>query len=156
MDFAPTGTHFAAGSRDCTVRIWDVSQTTKSISQEMFHTKRMAKVFSVKYSTDSNYILSGSEDAIVRVWKVDPSKPIRPLRGAEKNSFNYMRSLKEKFATFKEVKSISNQRNTPRHIRKTMLRKKRMQIKEAVKDMSRIKSDNLKPLAKRKVVQSLK
>ncbi|CUG40778.1 WD40 repeat-containing protein, putative [Bodo saltans] len=156
VDFAPTGTHFCAGSQDNTVRVWELSQTTKSTSQELFHTKRMAKVFSVKWSLDNNYIFSGSEDANVRIWKADASRPIRPLRGAEKNSFNYLRALRDKYSNFQEVRKITNQRNTPKFIRKTALRKKRIQLREAVKEMSRTKSDNLKPLAKRKVVQSIK
>jgi WD repeat and SOF domain-containing protein 1 len=156
VDFCPTGTHFVAGSQDNTVRVWELTQTTKSTSQELFHTKRMAKVFSVKWSLDNQYIFSGSEDAIVRIWKADASKPIRPLRGAEKNTFNYMRSLRDKYNVFPEVRRITNQRNTPKFIRKTSLRKKRIQLKDAVKEMSRTKSDNLKPLSKRKVIQSIK
>ena len=156
VDFSPTGTHFVAGSQDSTVRIWDIKQTTKSNSQEMFHTKRMAKVFSVKWSLDNNYVFSGSEDAILRVWKADASKPIRPLRGAEKNQFNYMRALRDKYKGFDEVRRITNQRNTPKFIRNTSRRKNKIQIRDAIKEMSRTKTDNLKPLAKRKVVQSLK
>lgn len=155
VDFAPTGKSFTAGSYDSTVRLWDVGQHTKSTSRDMFHTKRMAKVFSVAWSLDNNYILSGSEDAMLRVWKADPSKPIRPLVGAEKNTFNYMRSLRDKYAGFTEVRKIVAQRNTPKVIRKTLLRKKRIQVREAMKEMSVKKTDNLKPLSKRKVVQSL-
>lgn len=150
VDFSPTGTMFAAGSQDSTLRIWDLHQATKSDSMEMFHTKRMAKVFSVKWSPDSNYLYSGSEDAILRVWKADSSKPIRPLRGAEKHTFNYLRSLKNKYSNFLEVRRISNQRNTPKYIKRTAQRVRKSERREAVKEMSRIKSDNLKPLTKRK------
>lgn len=156
VDFSPTGTHFCAGSMDSSVRTWSLTQHTKSDSEDMFHTKRMAKVLSVKWSIDNNYILSGSEDAIVRVWKADPSKPIRPLRGAEKNNFEYMRSLKDKYASFQEVRRIVRQRNTPKHILRTQQKSKRIQIRDAVKEMARKHSDNLLPLSKRKVVQSLK
>lgn len=150
VDFSPTGTMFAAGGQDSTVRMWDVHQTTKSDSLEMFHTKRMAKVFSVKWSPDSSYIFSGSEDAVLRVWKSDSSKPIRPLRGPEKHNFNYMRTLKNKYSSFLEVRRISNQRNAPKYIKRTALRVKKAEKREAVKEMSRRKSDNLMPLAKRK------
>eukprot|EP00796_Vickermania_ingenoplastis_P005402 gene5402-3889_t len=150
VDFSPTGAMFAAGGQDSTVRMWDLHQTTKSDSLEMFHTKRMAKVFAVKWSPDSNYIYSGSEDAILRVWKSDSSKPIRPLRGPEKHSFNYMRTLKDKYSNFIEVRRISNQRNAPKYIKRTAQRTKKAEKREAIKEMSRIKSDNLKPLTKRK------
>lgn len=150
VDFSPTGTMFAAGSHDATIRLWDIHQTSKSDSIEMFHTKRMAKVFAVKWSPDNNYVYSGSEDAILRVWKSDASKPIRPLRGPEKHSFNYMRSLKNKYSNFLEVKRISKQRNAPKAILRTSQRIKKAEKREAVKEMSRIRSNNLKPLAKRK------
>ncbi|KAG5466974.1 hypothetical protein LSCM1_01152 [Leishmania martiniquensis] len=150
VDFSPTGTMFAAGSQDATLRIWDLHQTTKSDSIEMFHTKRMAGVYAVKWSPDNNYIYTGSEDAVLRVWKSDASKPIRPLRGPEKHTFNYMRSLKNKYANFVEVKRISNQRNAPKAILRTSRRIKKAEKREAVKEMSRIHGDNVKPLAKRK------
>ena len=156
VDFCPTGKEFAAGSTDCTVRTWSLNQQTKSTSQEMFHTKRMAKIYCVAWSLDNTYIFSGSEDANLRIWKADSSKPIRPLRGCELNSFNYLRSLKDKYKLFPEVKRIVSQRNTPKAIRKVQLRRKKIQIRQAVKEMSLKKSDNLVPLAKRKVVQSLK
>ncbi|CBH14595.1 WD40 repeat protein, predicted [Trypanosoma brucei gambiense DAL972] len=156
VDFCPTGKKFAAGSLDFTLRIWDIHQTTKSNSIEMFHTKRMAKVFSVKWSPDSRYLYSGSEDAILRIWKADASKPIRPLRGPEKNTFNYMRSLKDKYSGFVEVRRITNQRNTPKAIRSAQRRSKKAEKREMVKEASRRKSDDIKPLAKRKVYQYLK
>lgn len=150
VDFAPTGNAFVAASTDCTLRIWDVNQTTKSTSAEMFHTKRMAKVFSVKWSPDNAYIYSGSEDAVLRVWKPDASAPIRPLRGPEKHNFHYMRALKKKYANFVEVKRITNQRNTPKHIMRTAKRVQKTEKRELLKDMARRKSDYTKPLAKRK------
>ncbi|RNF16463.1 Sof1-like protein [Trypanosoma conorhini] len=156
VDFCPTGKKFVAGSLDSTLRMWDIHQTTKSNSIEMYHTKRMAKVFSVKWSPDSSYIYSGSEDAILRVWKADASKPIRPLRGPERNSFNYMRSLKDKYSGFVEVKRISNQRNTPKAISRTQRRAKKAEKREFIKEVSRRKHDDIKPFAQRKVYQSLK
>lgn len=150
VDFAPTGNMFVAGSHDATLRIWDINQVTKSDSVEMFHTKRMAKVFAVKWSPDNNYIYSGSEDAILRVWKADASKPIRPLRGPEKHSFHYMRSLKDRYGQFVEVKRITGQRNTPKAILRTSRRAKKVERREVVKEMARTRSDDTKPLAKRK------
>ncbi|KAG8343966.1 putative WD40 repeat protein [Trypanosoma vivax] len=156
VDFCPTGRKFVAGSLDFTIRMWDIHQTTKSNSVDMFHTKRMAKVFSVKWSLDSRFLYSGSEDAILRVWKADSSRPIRPLRGPEKNTFNYMRSLKDKYSNFVEVKRICNQRNTPKFISKTQQRIRRAGKRELMKEASRKRSDDIKSLARRRVYQYLK
>jgi WD repeat and SOF domain-containing protein 1 len=156
IDFCPTGQSFAAGSQDCTVRKWDIDQSIKSTSTDMFHTKRMAKIASVRFCLDNNYIFTGSEDAIVRVWKSDASKPIRPFRGPEEAQFNYMRSLRDRYRSFEEVRKIVGQRNTPKAIKKMQLKKKSMQTREQVKEMSRRKSTDIKPLAKKKSVQILK
>ncbi len=39
-------------------------------SKEVFHTKRMQRVFSVRFSGDGSYVFSGSDDMNVRIWKV--------------------------------------------------------------------------------------
>ncbi|CCW68900.1 unnamed protein product [Phytomonas sp. Hart1] len=151
VDFSPAGNMFAAGSQDYTIRIWDINQIVKSDSLEMFHTKRMARVSCVKWSPDNNYIFSGSEDAVLRVWKSDASKPIRPLRGPEKHTFNYMRTLKNRYRNFIEVKRITNQRNAPKAVLRASKRLKKAGKRELLKEMSRRKTENIKPLAKRKV-----
>lgn len=39
-------------------------------SKEVYHTKRMQRVFAVRYSGDGTYVFSGSDDMNVRMWKV--------------------------------------------------------------------------------------
>lgn len=36
----------------------------------MYHTKRMQRVFAVRFSGDASYVFSGSDDMNVRMWKV--------------------------------------------------------------------------------------
>ncbi len=155
VDFCPTGEAFIAGSGDSTVRLWSVHQTSKANSSELYHTKRMAKVHAVKYSLDSHFLFTGSEDAVVRIWKTDVSRPIRPFRGAEESQFNYMRQLKERYEQFPEVRKIAQQRNTPKSLRRRLRLKKRIQKNELVKEMSRKKTTAVRPLAKKKVVQNV-
>lgn len=156
VDFSPTGRTFCAGAADQTVRWWNVDQTVKSDSAEMYHTKRMARVQAVRWSLDNNFIFSGSEDAVVRVWKADASAPIRGFRGSEKSQFNYMRSLKERYRNLPEVRRISNQRNTPKAIKQLRQQKRSTATREMVKEMSRRKTTDIKPLARKKTVQALK
>ena len=56
------------GSYDRTIRIFD-SQSGQS--KQCYHAKRMQCVFTVDYTADSKFILSGSDDANVRIWKSD-------------------------------------------------------------------------------------
>lgn len=58
LDFSPTGEEIVSASYDKTVRIWE---RQKGHSRDIYHTKRMQRVFSTKFTPDSKYILSGSD-----------------------------------------------------------------------------------------------
>lgn len=67
VDYSPTGREFVAGSYDRSVRLFAYNG---GHSKEVYHTKRMQRVFSVRFSGDGSYVFSGSDDMNVRVWKV--------------------------------------------------------------------------------------
>lgn len=67
VDYSPTGREFVAGSYDRSVRIFS---HTAGHSREVYTTKRMQRVFAVRFSGDATYVFSGSDDMNVRVWKV--------------------------------------------------------------------------------------
>lgn len=67
VDFSPTGREFAAGSYDRSLRIFAYNG---GHSREVYHTKRMQRVFAVRFSGDASYVYSGSDDMNVRIWKV--------------------------------------------------------------------------------------
>jgi WD repeat and SOF domain-containing protein 1 len=69
VDFSPTGREFVAGSYDRSVRIFAYNG---GHSREVYHTKRMQRVFAVRFSGDGSYVFSGSDDMNVRIWKVRP------------------------------------------------------------------------------------
>eukprot|EP00461_Guttulinopsis_vulgaris_P008407 UN08459 len=60
VDFCPTGREFVSGSYDKTLRLWTVGQQKV---RDVYSTKRMQRIFSVTYSQDSKYVISGSDDA---------------------------------------------------------------------------------------------
>jgi WD40 repeat protein len=65
---SPCGTLLASGSKDTTVRFWDISTGT-----ELSHLVRQHRlpVRSVAFSRDGKRIVTGSYDATVRVWDVE-------------------------------------------------------------------------------------
>lgn len=67
VDYSPTGREFVAGGYDRSVRIF---AHNGGHSREVYHTKRMQRVFAVRFSGDGSYVFSGSDDMNVRVWKV--------------------------------------------------------------------------------------
>jgi DDB1- and CUL4-associated factor 13 len=74
VDFSPTGREFVSGSYDKTIAIFRFNE---GHWKDLYHTKRMQRVFCVKYSADAMYCLSGSDDTNVRVWKANASAPER-------------------------------------------------------------------------------
>lgn len=55
---------------------------------------------------DNNYILTGSEETNIRMWKADPSKKIGPVGKREERSMNYRKKLLEKFKYARQIKDL--------------------------------------------------
>merc|ERR1712048_1168574 len=67
VDYSPIGHQFVASSHDRSIRIFPAHMRTSS---EIYSTKRMQHVLTVKFSLDGRYIFSGSNDMNTRLWKV--------------------------------------------------------------------------------------
>lgn len=46
---------------------------------------------------DNRYIVSGSEDTNVRIWKAQAADPMKPLLPREKEKLAYYEKLKKKY-----------------------------------------------------------
>ena len=66
MTVAPSKKLAVSGSYDCTVRMWNISNT-ECFAILTGHTK---VVWCIAISSDSAYIASGSDDSTVRVWNI--------------------------------------------------------------------------------------
>ena len=115
IDFAPTGREFVTSSFDKTIRIFPFNDGR---SREVYHTKRMQQVNSVLYTMDNRYIISGSEDTNIRVWKANASESLKPLLPREKESLAYADKLKKKYKYNPEIKRILRHRHLPGLIKK--------------------------------------
>lgn len=90
VDFSPTGREFVAGSYDRTVRIFPFNGGR---SREVYHTKRMQRVFATRFSGDGAYVMSGSDDANVRLWKARAAEQQGVLKPREKRKNAYHKAL---------------------------------------------------------------
>lgn len=115
VDFSPTGDEIVTGSYDKTIRIYNVKH---GHSREIYHTKRMQHVFQVKYSMDSRYIISGSDDGNVRVWRSKAWERSNVKTTREKNKLDYDDKLKERFKHMPEIRRISRHRHVPIVVKK--------------------------------------
>lgn len=73
IDYSPTGREFVTGSYDKTIRIFEAG---KGHSREIYHTKRMQRLTSVLWSLDSKFIISGSDEMNIRIWKAKASEKL--------------------------------------------------------------------------------
>jgi len=113
VDYSPTGKEFATASYDRTVRIYSVG---RGRSRDVYHTRRMQRVFTVSYSGDADFILSGSDDADIRVWKAQASTPLKPLLPKEREALNYSNKLVSRYSAVPEIRRITRHRHVPKYI----------------------------------------
>lgn len=113
VDYAPTGRELVSGSFDKSVRIFPAD---KSRSREVYHTKRMQHVNCVKWSMDNKYIVSGSAETNIRVWKARAAEKLGMMRPRERAALDYGEKLKEKYQHFPQMRRISRHRHVPRAI----------------------------------------
>ncbi|KAJ3196020.1 rRNA-processing protein sof1 [Irineochytrium annulatum] len=154
VDYSPTGQEIVSGSYDRTLRIYNVRE---GHSRDIYHTKRMQRIFCVKFSMDSKYVLSGSDDGNVRLWKANSHEKLgnvklcvsiplltsaAQLNPREQNAIQYGESLKERYKHMPEIKRISKQRHVPKAII-TASKTKRTMIESRKK-----KEDNLRKHSK--------
>ena len=115
LDFSPTGREIVSGSFDKTLRIFPVEG---GHSREIYHTKRMQRVSSVAWTSDSAYILSGSDETNIRMWKASASRKIGKLHPREKAALDYAGSLREKYQHHPQIRRIARHRHVPRLVYK--------------------------------------
>lgn len=113
LDYAPTGDEIVTAGYDRSLRIFNVRQ---GHSRDIYHTRRMQRLFCVKYSMDAAYVFSGSDDGCIRVWKAHASDKLGVKAPREQAALDYAASLKERFKELPDIKRISRHRHIPKAI----------------------------------------
>ncbi|XP_038601522.1 DDB1- and CUL4-associated factor 13 [Tachyglossus aculeatus] len=113
VDYSPTGKEFVSASFDKSIRIFPIE---KGHSREVYHTKRMQHVICVKWTSDNKYILCGSDEMNIRLWKAKPSEKLGVLALREKAALRYNEKLKEKFQHHPQIRRIARHRHLPKNI----------------------------------------
>ncbi|SCM01894.1 protein SOF1, putative [Plasmodium chabaudi chabaudi] len=135
VDYSPIGNKFVACSYDKTIRLFNSDEPQ---SYDVYHTKRMQHVLCCKYTLDSKYILSGSSDMCIRIWKSCSHEPSGVLSNKEKQAINYRNKLKEKYSSLKEIKRIRQHHHVPALIKSMSDKKKIMLDAKKRKEKNRI------------------
>ncbi|MXQ94461.1 hypothetical protein E5288_WYG022422 [Bos mutus] len=136
VDYSPTGREFVSASFDKSIRIFPVD---KSRSREVYHTKRMQHVICVKWTADSKYIMCGSDEMNIRLWKANASEKLGVLTSRERAATDYNQKLKEKFQHHPHIKRISRHRHLPKSIYSQIQEQRIMKEARRRKELNRIK-----------------
>jgi WD repeat and SOF domain-containing protein 1 len=115
VEFSPTGEELVSASYDRTVRIWKRNQ---GHSRDVYHTKRMQRVFSAKFTPDSKYLLTGSDDGNIRLWRSNASKREGIKSAKQRQALEYNEALTERYAHMPEIRRIKRHRHIPKVIKK--------------------------------------
>ncbi|KAJ7083728.1 WD40 repeat-like protein [Mycena belliarum] len=149
-DWAPTGLEFVSGGWDRTVRIW---KEGRGHSPEVYHTKRMQRVSSALFTSDARFVLSGSDDGNVRIWKAKASERLGIVTARERAAIEYRDSLKDRWKMDAEVGRVVRSRHIPRPVYQASKLKVTMLEAQRVKEERRRKHTRAgedKPKAARK------
>ncbi|KAJ6815822.1 DDB1- and CUL4-associated factor 13 [Iris pallida] len=157
IDYSPTGREFVTGSYDRTVRIF---QYNGDHSREIYHTKRMQRVFAVKYSCDGTYLISGSDDTNLRLWKAKASEQLGVILPRERKKLEYLDAVKERYKHLPEVKRIVRHRHLPKPIYKAANLRRTMVEAEMRKEARRRAhsapgSSTGQPFRKRRIIKEV-
>lgn len=116
VDFSPTGQELVSASYDRTLRLWTPQKSGHS--RDIYHTKRMQRIFSCTFSGDSSYVLSGSDDGNVRLWRANASERNGVKSARERQKMEYDDGLKERWKHMPELRRISRHRHVPKVVKK--------------------------------------
>ncbi|KAG9139723.1 hypothetical protein Leryth_016660 [Lithospermum erythrorhizon] len=136
IDYSPTGREFVTGSYDRTVRIFPYNG---GHSREIYHTKRMQ-------SCDASYVISGSDDTNLRLWKAKASEQLgvecnfcsSKLLPRERKKHEYNEAVKNRFKHLPEIKRIDRHKHLPKPIYKARA------LRRLMTDAQRRKEDRIR------------
>lgn len=117
ISFNPNGREIVTGSFDRTIRLFNIDERK---SRDCYYNDRMQIVHGAEFSNDGEFVVSGSDDASLRLWKAHASKKLGPMSRAERESVEYTNALKDKFRNVGEISRISRHRFLNREIKQEM------------------------------------
>lgn len=115
VEFSPTGEELVTASYDRTIRLWS---RASGHSRDIYHTKRMQRVFSVKFTPDNQYVLSGSDDGNIRLWRPNASSRQGVVSARHRQSLEYSAALQQRYAHMPEIRRIARHRHVPKQVKK--------------------------------------
>ncbi|XP_065180299.1 DDB1- and CUL4-associated factor 13-like [Sycon ciliatum] len=145
VDYSRTGREFVSASYDKTIRIFPMQG---GHSREVYHTKRMQRVFTICWSSDGKFIASGSDEMNIRLWKAKAWEKLGPVSARERAAHVQSEKLKTKYSSHPQIRRIQRHRHIPHLIHSESKKKKDIlsKIKRKEENVRRhTKPSKLKP-----------
>lgn len=115
VEFSPTGEELVTASYDRTIRLWS---RDRGHSRDVYHTKRMQRVFSTRFTPDNKFVLSGSDDGNVRLWRANASERSGVKSARQRQKLEYDEALIRRYAHMPEIRRIKRHRHIPKTVKK--------------------------------------
>ena len=115
VEFSPTGEELVSASYDRSIRLW---KRNEGHSRDVYHTKRMQRVFSACFTPDNAYVLSGSDDGNIRLWRSHASSRSGVKTARQRQKLEYDEALRERYKHMPEIRRIARHRHVPKQVKK--------------------------------------
>ncbi|KAK5063697.1 Protein sof1, partial [Cryomyces antarcticus] len=115
VSFSPTGEELVSASYDRSIRLWS---RASGHSRDIYHTKRMQRVFSCAWTPDNNFVLSGSDDGNIRLWRAQASARQGVQSARQRQKLEYDTALRERYKHMPEIRRIARHRHVPKQVKK--------------------------------------
>lgn len=115
VEFSPTGEELVSASWDRTVRLWE---RNKGHSRDIYHTKRMQRVMASTWTADAKYVLTGSDDGNVRLWRAKASSREGIKSARQRQALEYNDALTKRYEHMPEIRKIKRHRHVPKVVKK--------------------------------------
>lgn len=103
IDFSPTGEELVSTSYDRTIKLFGRNE---GHSRDVYHTKRMQRLFCATYTADAQYVVSGSDNGNIRLWRANASLKSGVVSTHQRQKQEYDAALVERYKLMPEVRRI--------------------------------------------------